>query len=231
MGKGRVMAELSFASLGMGVLVPLMAVMEAGVPIPIPFDLVLLVVGERAAAGSFPLWLAAILLEVVALVGTAALLLLCRGPGRAVVTRIGPRVGLTPDRLGRATALVTERGRSVLAVGRATPGLRTVTVVAAGSSGMPVRRALPALVIGSSVFLQLHLVLGFLLGPLARDAIESAKGPALVVLALVALAGVAVWFVRRGRREGAQAATEACCPACLALGLLVPKAAGLQDLV
>ena len=231
MGKRSVLAELSFASLGLPALVPLMAVMEAGVPIPIPLDLVVLVVGERAAAGSVPVWLAALLLEVVALVGTAALLLLCRGPGRAVVTRIGPRIGLTPERLARATALVTERGRSVLAVGRATPGLRTVTVVAAGSSGMSVRRALPALFIGSSVFLQLHLVLGYLLGPLARDAIESAKGPALAVLAVVAVAGVVVWFVRRGRREGAQAATEACCPACLALGLLVPKVAGLEDLV
>jgi membrane protein DedA with SNARE-associated domain len=226
-----VVAELSFTGLGLPALVPLMAVMEAGVPIPIPLDLVVLVVGERAAAGSVPVWLAAILLEVVALAGTAALLLLCRGPARAVVVRVGPRVGLTPERLARATALVTERGRSVLAVGRATPGLRTVTVVAAGSSGMSVRRALPALFIGSSVFLQLHLVLGFLLGPLARDAIESAKGPALAVLAVVAVVGVVVWIVRRGRREGAQAATEACCPACLALGLLVPRAAGLKDLV
>ena len=231
MGKRSVLAELSFASLGLPALVPLMAVMEAGVPIPIPLDLVVLVVGERAAAGSVPVWLAALLLEVVALAGTAALLLLCRGPGRAVVTRVGPRIGLTPERLARATALVTERGRSVLAVGRATPGLRTVTVVAAGSSGMSVRRALPALFIGSSVFLQLHLVLGYLLGPLARDAIESAKGPALAVLAVVAVAGVVVWLVRRGRREGAQAATEACCPACLALGLLVPKVGGLEDLV
>jgi membrane protein DedA with SNARE-associated domain len=231
MGKRYVLAEMSFGSLGLPALVPLMAVMEAGIPIPIPLDLVVLVLGERAAAGSVPLWLAAILLEVVALAGTAALLLLCRGPARAAVTRLGPRIGLGPERLARATALVSERGRSVLAVGRATPGLRTVTVVAAGSSGMSVRRVLPALVVGSSVFLQLHLVLGFLLGPLARDAIESAKGPALVVLAAAALAGVAVWLVRLGRRSGAQAATEACCPACLALGILVPKATGLADMV
>jgi membrane protein DedA with SNARE-associated domain len=231
-GNGSVLvAELSFANLGLPALVPLMAAMEAGLPIPIPLDLVVLVLGERAAAGSVPLWLAAIALEVVALAGTAALLLLCRGPARAVVTRFGPRIGLTPERLGRATALVADRGRSVLAVGRATPGLRTVTVVAAGSSGMSVRRALPALVVGSSVFLQLHLVLGFLLGPLARDAVKSATGPALAVLAAVAVAGVVVWIVRRGRREGAQSATEACCPACMALGLLVPKAAALQDLV
>ena len=80
------------------------------------------------------------------------------------------------------------------------------------------------------MFLQLHLVLGYLLGPVARDAIESAKGPAIAVLALVALGGVVLWVRQRGRRRGAQASAEACCPACLALGLLVPRLAGLEDL-
>jgi membrane protein DedA with SNARE-associated domain len=32
--------------------------MEAGVPIPLPADLVMFTVGERVAAGQFPLWLA-----------------------------------------------------------------------------------------------------------------------------------------------------------------------------
>ncbi|HVF15151.1 MAG TPA: hypothetical protein VM942_11160, partial [Acidimicrobiales bacterium] len=95
---------------------------------------------------------------------------------------------------------------------------------------VPPARALPALVLGSSVFLQLHLVLGYVLGPVARDAIESAKGPAIGALVLVALAGVALWIRRRGRRKGLQASAEACCPACLALGLLVPKPAGLDAL-
>jgi hypothetical protein len=48
------------------------------------------------------------------------------------------------------------------------------------------RRALPALIVGSSVFLQLHLVLGLLLGPLADRAFDRAKG-----LALAAAAGLA----------------------------------------
>jgi len=50
------------------------------------------------------------------------------------------------------------------------------------------------------------------------------------VLAVVALTGVALWIRKRGRRKGVQASAEACCPACLALGLLVPKAAGLEAL-
>jgi hypothetical protein len=40
-------------------------------------------------------------------------------------------------------------------------------VIAAAVSGLSARRALPALILGSSVFLQVHLVLGLLLGPLA----------------------------------------------------------------
>jgi len=34
-----------------------------------------------------------------------------------------------------------------------------------------------ALIVGSSVFLQFHLVLGLLLGPLADRAFDQAKGP------------------------------------------------------
>ena len=65
------------------------------------------------------------------------------------------------------------------------PGLRTLTVVAAGASGLSKRRALPALILGSSVFLQLHLVLGLLLGPLADRAFDRAKGPAIAILAVL----------------------------------------------
>jgi len=232
MGGGGLVAAEAGAGAGLGLpgLGVLLAAMEAGVPIPVPSDLVVLVLGERTAAGTFPLWAAVLLLEVVAVVGTGALLLACRGPGRAVIGRLGPRLGLTADRLARATALVEGKGRGALAVGRATPGLRTLTVLATGSSGVSVARALPPLVAGSSVFLQLHLVLGYVLGPVARDAVESAKGPALAVLALVALGGIALWIRRRGRRKGIQASAEACCPACLALGLLVPRAAGLEPM-
>ena len=74
--------------------------------------------------------------------------------------------------------------------------------------------------LGSSVFLQLHLFLGYILGGLARRALNEARGPALAVLAALVVGGVVFWVVRRGRRRGGQAWAEACCPACLALGLL-----------
>ena len=216
------------AGLGAPVALALLVPMEAGVPVPLPADLVMLVVGEQAAAGHIPLLVAVLAFEAIAVVGTTGLYLLARGPGHALVRRVGPRLGLTEDRLARITALISRRGRPALAVGRGTPGLRTVTVVAAGGTALEPGRSLPALVLGSSVFLQLHLILGYLLGPAARDAIEDAKGPAIAAIAALVLGALVFWLVRRGRRGGAEAMAEAACPACLALSLLGERAAGLR---
>jgi membrane protein DedA with SNARE-associated domain len=205
--------------------------MEAGVPIPLPADLVMFTVGERVAAGRFPLWLAVAGFEIIAVLGTTVLFVACRGPAQQVIARFGPRIGLTEARLRRAGAFAETRGRAGLALGRATPGLRTLTVIAAGVSGLNGRRALPALIIGSSVFLQLHLVLGLLLGPLADQAFNQAKGPTLAAAAVLVAAGLVYWRVRRRRRSAAPGAwMEATCPACIGVSLLAGRAPGLADL-
>jgi membrane protein DedA with SNARE-associated domain len=219
------------AGLSGPVALALLLPMEAGVPIPVPADLVMFAVGERVAAGKFPLWLAVAGFEVIAVLGTTALFLACRGPAQRIIARFGPRLGLTEARLHRAAAFAETRGRLGLALGRGTPGLRTLTVIAAAVSGLNGRRALPALIVGSSVFLQLHLVLGLLLGPLADRAFNQAKGPALVAAAVLIAGTVVFWLVRRRKRAVAPAAwTEASCPACLGVSLLagrVPALAGL----
>ena len=224
------LAAATGAALGLPAVTGLLIAMESGVPIPIPTDLVLLVLGERTQAGRFPLLLVALALELVAAVGTSALFYLVRGPGRPLLARVGPRLGLTAERLAKASAFLDRKGRPALLVGRATPGLRTVTVAAAATSTVAPARALPPLIAGASVFVQLHLLLGYLFGPVARAAVEKATSPAVVVLVALALAGVVFWLRRRGTRAGAQAAAEACCPACLALGVLAPKAFGLAPL-
>jgi len=137
------------------------------------------------------------------------------------------------DRLEAAlgAGFVEPRGLPALAVGRGMPGLRTLTVVAAGASGLSKRRALPALILGSSVFLQLHLVLGLLLGPLADRAFNQAKGPTIGILAVVVIGALVFWRTRRGKREAAEAWAEAACPACIGLSLLggqMPVLAGLD---
>ena len=220
-GERSVAGVLAGAGSGAGApgLLGLLLATEAGVPIPVPSDLVMLLLGERVSAGALPLWLAALSLELVAVAGTAALFLAARGAGRALQTRAGPRLGLTGPRLARATGLLERRGWPALAAGRTTPGLRTVTVVAAASSGVRAGRAVPALVLGSSLFLQAHLLLGYALGPAARELLDQARLPVLVIAAVI-LAATATLLLRRRRPRVTRVLAEGACPACLALGLV-----------
>ena len=48
----------------------LLVLSECGIPMPIPADVLMLLVGERAAAGVLPLWLAALAFALIAAVGT-----------------------------------------------------------------------------------------------------------------------------------------------------------------
>jgi hypothetical protein len=102
----------SVAGLSGPLALVLLLPMEAGVPIPVPADLVMFTVGERVAAGKFPLWLAVVAFEVIAVLGTTALFLACRvrpsgssrGSGRAsgspgrgsAARRPSPRPGAGP---------------------------------------------------------------------------------------------------------------------------------------
>src|SRR4051812_24712484 len=104
MANGMVMAATAAGTSGVPVVVGLLALSEAAVPIPIPTDLLVLALGERAHAGDVPLVVAIIAVEVAIVAGTAALYLICRRPGRALVTRLARRFGLTEERIGRMTA-------------------------------------------------------------------------------------------------------------------------------
>ena len=202
------------AMLGVVVLI------EAGVPIPLPGDVVVLVLGARVATGGFPLWLAIFGCEIAAAIGTGALLLLAHGPGRAVIRRAGPHVGLTRDRLGRADAILKRHGAPAVIAGRATPGLRTATVIAAGTSGLSLRRLFLLLLAGSTIFELSHLALGMALGPAAAYALAHARLPLLIAIGVLLLGGIAFWLVHRGRASAMHHWTHAACPACLATGLL-----------
>jgi membrane protein DedA with SNARE-associated domain len=212
------------ASGGLPFVAALVAGMEAGVPIPIPADFVIMIVGERVAAGSFSLWAAVVALELAGIIGTTALFLAIRGPGHALIARFGPRFGLTGERIDRASGFLERRGRAAVVAGRATPGFRTVTVIAAGGSKLRPGPALALLVLGSSVFLQAHLLLGYFVGEAARDLLEAAAGWAVAAVALLVLAGIVIWLSRRGGSVGGRGWVEGSCPACLVAGMIATQA-------
>jgi membrane protein DedA with SNARE-associated domain len=229
-------------------LLALLLVKEAGVPIPVPGDLLVLGAGIAAAGAGVaaggsvipaPLLLGAILAAGVA--GGCVQFALVRGAFREPLIRTLTRFGVPRDRLDGLAGWLRQHGATGVAVARVTPGVRVGATAASGLAALPFAAFLPGLVAGNTVFVGGHFAIGYLAGPAAMDVIAQTGGIALAVGAFVVLAvfGAVAWRALRRRRQNgagsdrhahrslglprdlASLATwsEAACPACLAISL------------
>lgn len=205
-------------SRGIVAAVAVILATEAGVPVPVPADLVLLGLGERASAQVVPLWVVMVALEFVVILGTCGLFVLSRRVGQRLVDRLGSRRPSLGAQVDRVRGIIHRRGSMGLAIGRATPGLRTVTVLVAALSGVRAGSALAALIVGGSIFVQGHVLLGMALGPAARSALDDLPILGIALIAIFAVVAFVVWTARRDRSSGTTGWREGSCPACLALG-------------
>jgi hypothetical protein len=104
--------------------------------------------------------------------------------------------------------------------------------VASGLAGLSVRNFLPGLVLGTSLFVGVHFILGYL-----GDSLLSVIGnilpptPILVLLVIMLVMIFALWAIAfyrqksaRGEKNAAVAEMwhEGICPACLALSVISP---------
>lgn len=219
------------AALG---LAALLLVKEAGVPIPIPGDL--LVIGAGVATAGDPV--AALGVLVIVLVagyfGGGIQFVLARGALRRPLIALLTRFGLPQARIEALADRLRRGGARGVAIARATPGVRVPAIAASGVAALPMRAFAPGLVAGNTLFVGAHFLLGFAVGVPAVALIQGAAS-LIAVGAFVALAvlGALGWLVIRRRRRAQQAAgaadqeaagfaawADAACPACVGIALL-----------
>ncbi len=173
---------------------------ELGLPMPIPTDLLIIFAGAQHARTlpQFVGWVVALALASV--VGASGLYGVVRRGGRPLVERYGRYVHLGPQQLARSEAWLARYGWYGIAIGRAIPGLRYVTVIACGLLNVPYRRFVTAHLFGSTVYILVFLGIGRIFGPRVIDRIHVPHS----VLRLVWLAALAVglplllaWWSRR----------------------------------
>ena len=204
-------------------LAGLLLLKEAGLPIPVPGDL--LVIGAGVAlAGDPPLAIAVlIVILVVGYVGGSVQFLLARRILRRPLLAALARVGVSEARVDALSARLRRSGARGVALTRMTPGVRIAAIVAAGLAAIPFGSFLAGLVAGNGVFVAGHFALGYLLGASATEVIGRAGGLGLVVPigVILAVAGAIGWFVlrRRSTSVGIGDWADAACPACLALAV------------
>jgi membrane-associated protein len=173
---------------------------ESGVPLPIPGDLIMLTAGVQAARGLEPLWVVIGIEEASTVAGAAVLFALTRGAGRGLIMRYGSYVGLGPDRLRAMAARVNRHASSAVFVGRLVPGLRVLTVAAAGAVDVAPIVFLPALAAGALVYLVTYTLAGYLVGPVILQTFEHVAIPVTTILSLAGLLALAT-VIRSLRRS------------------------------
>ena len=203
-----------------------------GVPIPIPADLILLAAAVGAAQQKFNVGLAFALTVLPLVLGSLFQFGIARGPGRSLLFRFGRYLGLTPARLDAASARVKKGGIVGITISMLGPGIRDLCTVASGLAGLSLASFLPGLILGTSLFVGVHFVLGYLGGTLLTT-IGSILPPTpiLILLVIMLVLIFALWAIAYYRQKSAKTERgaeiealwhEGICPACLALAMISP---------
>jgi membrane protein DedA with SNARE-associated domain len=222
---------VDLAAAGLLAIVGLILVKEAGLPVPVPGDLVVIGAGVAAARGQLDPIPTVVLIVVASVAGGVVQYVLVRSVARPALLRLLGRIA-SPDRLERQAERLRRGGTRSVAVARATPGIRIVAVAASALAAIPPLAFVLGLALGNALFIGAHFGLGFVVGEPILRAVGSALGPLAVAgIGLAAIGAIGWWAITRRRRPvepvseagrlGAIAAwADACCPACLALAAL-----------
>ena len=173
---------------------------ETGFPLPLPGDIAMLMAGYRAGQGKINAFWALALLELATLLGGSILYWLGARGGRPLLYRYGRFVRLDRAKLDRAERWLQGRQATAILLGRIIPGLRNVTVLAAGVFGVPYRTFLPAFALGSFLYIACFFSLGMWVGPQVVTALALPRLSLRLVATLVgvvALGGFLLMMYRR----------------------------------
>jgi membrane protein DedA with SNARE-associated domain len=216
-------------ALGLAGVFALLAVKEAGVPIPVPGDLIVIGAGIAAARGELDPLLALLAIVAATVAGGVVQFALVRSRARPLLFRLMTRVGVPVARVEEQAERLRRHGARGVAVARMTPGVRVVAIGAAGLAALPFGPFAAGLLAGNTVFTGGHFLLGLAIGEPALRLAGAAAGPLAVAGILLALVGAAGWVLLRWRRGAAEptpalaadrgflAWADTACPGCLAL--------------
>src|SRR5579884_1603865 len=138
----------------------LILIEEAGCPLPLPGESLIIYAGSRIVRGEMsPLRVFGAVVPASA-IGCTILYFLARTGGRALVARWGHRIHFDEHALDRMEAKAKRIGPVAVLFGRLTPGIRVPTDVAAGIFRIPFKFYLPYALLATCIRLAFFLYVG-----------------------------------------------------------------------
>jgi len=172
------------------------AIEEAGVPLPAPSDVVIAFYGYRARGDLPELAQVVLVCALASTAGTMVPYFLARRFGPTVAHRLATWIDLDPAQVDRWTERIHRRGFVAVLIGRLVPGARVVMSLIAGTAGVPVYQFSPAVFVAASIYWTFWVTIGAALGPTFRRYAEPYIVYIIIGLPLVVIS----YFVYRHLR-------------------------------
>lgn len=177
----------------------LLFIEEAGVPLPVPGDTLILLAGAQASAGEGNPFVAAVLVVVATLLGSSLLYWVSRLGGMPVLQRISRFLRIREERLDATGEWLRRHRGPAIVFGRLTPGLRIVTTVAAGTFSVNYGAFLGYTALSATIWAAIYLTLGASVRTFYRTIGDWLWPPNPIALALAVFVIVAAIVALRRR--------------------------------
>jgi membrane protein DedA with SNARE-associated domain len=182
------------------------AIEEAGVPLPAPTDVVIAFYGYRARGHLPDLAQVVLICALASTAGTLVPYFLARRFGPTVAHRLATWIDVDPAQVDIWTERIHRRGVIAVVIGRLIPGARVVMSLVAGTARIPVYQFSPAVFVAASIYWTFWVTVGAALGPTFRRI----AGP-YITYVLIALPIVVITYFLyrhlRARKKWASRAT------------------------
>ena len=188
---------------GYVVILLIMIVEEAGIPMPIPGDGLLLLAGYLVSLGALSLGGSLVSATAGALIGASILYWFARRGGRALVVRFGRYLRLDERHLNRLSRLFMRLRPVGPGVARLIPGLRIYASALAGLAAVPYPIFLLNVLWACILWALFFILMGDLVGERWRDAARFSGTASAVMVAVLILLIAGWWSLKRWRSDQA----------------------------
>jgi membrane-associated protein len=172
---------------------------SAAVPISVPADLLVIVVGARAREQQFLLWPAWVVLAISTTLGATLFYAFVRWIGQGDISHYSHYIGLTPDRLSTAELQLGERSARAVFVARIVPGLRLAIVAVCGMLHFRFAKFVLAVALGALIYVGLCLLIGYFFGDAIAGLVGDLVFPLGVFEPVLGLGILLFWLVHARR--------------------------------
>ncbi|HEY7623495.1 MAG TPA: VTT domain-containing protein [Candidatus Limnocylindria bacterium] len=184
------------------VLFAVVAIEEAGIPLPAPTDVVIAFYGYRARGDLPELAQVVLVCALASTIGTLVPYYLARRFGPPVAHRLAAWIDVDPAQVDVWTGRIHRHGFTAVVLGRLVPGARVVMSLIAGTANVPLRQFSPGVFVAAVIYWTFWVGVGATLGPAFRRVAEPYIKYIVIALPLIVV-GFFVYRHLRARRRWA----------------------------